>query len=473
MTTKPRIEPERKSRLGDSWREWLKIGVPILILTGLAFAVAWHFVEPAPPKHVKIATGSQKLMYYRYGLEYAKYFKDNGIELEVLETHGSVDNYKLLLDPDSGVDVAIVQSGTAPASELPDAKPEDRKGLQAVAGVFYEPVWVFYREDTTKPAPPPLTRLAQLVHKKIAVGAEGSGVRPLATMLLTDSGLADGADGTVFSPLGGDKAADALADPNREEHIDAAFYVNAPDAPVVARLLKTPGVKLMSFEDAHAYGRKYSYLSPVTLYAGSIDMKQNLPKHDVQLVAPPATLVVRRSTHQAIIQLLVGAAQHVHGGGTLLSEPGTFPSMDRAELPLSKDAHYFLTNKPSVLHRTLPFWLASLIDRLLILLLPFVVVLVPLIRMMPPLYRWRIRSRIYRWYKRVRRIDEALNEHSRPAEIEGRRQELAALESEVQYIKVPLSYTEELFNLRVHVGYVRNRIEGLLKAATAAEAPAN
>jgi TRAP transporter TAXI family solute receptor len=456
VTTDPNLQPAAKSRFSESWREWLKIGAPIIILTGLAFAVAWHFVEPAPPKRVVIATGSPSLMYYKFGSDYAKYFKDNGIELVVKPTHGSVENYKLLSLPDGdadSVDAAIVQSGVAP-------KPEEHEGLQAVAGIYFEPVMVFYRGPTELTKETRITRIAQLAGKKIAIGAEGSGVRPVALTLLTDAGIAKNAE-TLFSDLGGDKAADALA----KSDIDAAFYVNAPDADVVKRLLTTPGVHLMSFEHAKAYGRRFSYLSPTTLYRGSVSAADDLPHEDVQLVAGPATIVVRHSTHEAIIQLLVGAAQKYNSGLTLLSEPGTFPSSDRSELPVNKDAHYFLTNKPSILHRIFPFQLASMIDRLLILLLPFLVVLVPLVRMMPPLYRWRVRSRIYRWYKRVRRIDEGLNEQSTPAAIEAGRKDLAGVEKEVQTIKVPLSYTEELFNLRIHVGYVRTRIDGLLKVA--------
>lgn len=432
-----------KPKFSESWHEWLKIGLPILVLTCVAFAIAWHFVKPAPPKHVVIATGSHEGMYYKFAQLYAGHFAANGIELEVRETGGSVENYKLLTAPDSGVDVAIVQSGTAPPAD-------QRPNLQAVAGIYYEPVWVFYRGST------PVTRLTQLAGKKIAIGAEGSGVRPLALTLLKDSGLDAGdSQGTTFSDLGGDKAASALKDGT----VDAAFFVIAVSAPVIPRLLQTDGVHLMSFELAHAYGRHYPFLSPVTLYEGALDAQRNLPAQDVQLIAPAATLVMRSSTHQAVVELLVQAALQTHGGSTLLSEPGQFPTAERTELPVSSDARFFLTNKPSFLHRTLPFWLASLIDRLLIMLLPFVAVLVPLVRLTPPLYRWSIRKRIFRWYRRVRGIDERLGEHATPDQVESGRRELADLEKEVLSTKVPLSYNQELYNLRLHLGYVRSRLK--------------
>ena len=368
------------------------------------------------------------------------------------------------------MDVAIVQAGT-----MPKDPPKD---LEAVAGIYYEPVMVFYRGNTA------LTRLEQLRGKKIAIGAEGSGVRPLAQMLLADSGVNDGADGTTFEPLGTGDAVNGLA----ANEIDAAFFVIAPDASDIAKLftiaslLQDPKViekpdlledaasfkelksrlgvsdkdlpddvkvrgksklNLMSFEHAHAYSRRHPFLSPVTLYKGSIDIAKNLPPQDVQLVAGAATLVVRHSAHEAIIQLLVRAAEHIHSQGTLLSEPGTFPNSDRCELPVNSDAHYFLTTKPGFLQRTFPFWLASLIDRMLILVLPLLALFLPLIRMMPPLYAWRTRSRIYKWYKQVRRFDERLSEHSQRAEIITGRDELASLEKTLLSVKVPLSYTEE------------------------------
>jgi hypothetical protein len=219
----------------------------------------------------------------------------------------------------------------------------------------------------------------------------------------------------------------------------------------------------MSFEQAHAYGRRYPFISPVTLYQGSIDIHRNLPDQDVRLIASQASLVVRSSTHEAIIQLLVRAAEQVHGQVTLLSEAGIFPTADRAELPVNKDARYFLTTRPGFLHRTFPFWLASLIDRILIMVLPLLVVVLPLIRMMPPLYAWRIRSRIYKSYKQVRQVDEGLNENSPRADVEAGRDQLAALEKALLSLRVPVSYTEQLYNLRLHNEFIRARLENWLR----------
>jgi TRAP transporter TAXI family solute receptor len=432
----------------QSWNDWLRVAIPICVISIAAFALAWHFVKPAPPKHVVIATGSKQGVYYATALKYADYFSDNGVTLDVRETAGSAENFKLLNDPESGVDIAVVQGGSSPP-------PDQRKHIQAVAGIYYEPVLVFYRGGT------PLTQLSQLTGKTIAIGAAGSGVRIMAQMLLSEAGINGSADGSSLVDLGGDKAADALI----SKQIDAAFYVMAPTAPVIARLLASPDVHLMSFDHAHAYGRLHPFLSATTLYQGAVDIKQNLPPTDVQVIAAPATLVIRDSTHEAITELLVRAAQENNSGTTLLSPAGTFPNAEGSELPVNRDAKYFLKNPPSILHRTLPFWLASMVDRLIIMVLPLLVVLIPLVRMAPPLLKYRTQRKILSRYKRCRQIEEKLSSSSPHAALRTGLDELLAMDHELATLKIPISFAQDLYNLRINVGYVRTRLERWLEAS--------
>jgi uncharacterized protein len=438
----------------ESWANWLRIGVPALIAV-VVIAIAWRYLQPAPPNHVIIATGSKEGVYYAMALKYADFFADNGITLEVRETAGSAENFKLLsaprgTTPGGDVDIAIVQGGSSPP---PDQIPH----LQAVAGIYYEPVLVFTR-GLRQP-----TQLSQLAGKKIAIGTPGSGVRVVAEMLLNEAGVADKSTdrytGATLLDLGGDSAADAMA----AGTIDAAFFIIAPDAPIVDRLLSTPGVHLMSFDQAHALGRRHPFLSATTLYEGSVDIKRNLPDADTQLVASPATIAVRDSTHSAIIELLVRAAQEINGGTTLLSDVGTFPNADRSELRVNKDARYFLKNPPGFLRRTLPFWLASMVDRLIVLIVPLLVVLIPLVRMMPPLLRYRIQRRILRRYKRIRQIEERLHSSSPREDLQAGHDELVAMDKSLATLKIPISFVEELYNLRTNVNYVRSRIETWLR----------
>ena len=427
---------------------WLRVVVPAALCAIFAFAITWHFVQPAPPKHVIIATGPRAGAYFAMAQKYVDYFRANGVTLEVHETGGSVDNFALLNQKDSGVDVALVQAGASPAAS-------DRPGIEAVAAIYLEPVLLFYRGDAT------LARLPQLAGKRIAVGANGSGVRVMADLLLDEAGVAGGA---TRVEIGGDAAADALS----AGQVDAAFYVIAPDAPVVARLLATPGVRLMSFDHARAYGRRHPFLSPTTLYRGSVDVRQNLPADDVELIAAPTTIAVRGATHSAIVQLLVRAAQEVNRGATLLSDPGTFPNAVGSELPFNHDARYFLANAPSILHRTLPFWLASMIDRLIILVLPLLVVLIPLIRLTPAAMNWRIQRKLLARYKRVRQLDQRLSATSSAEGLRAGVAELSAMEVELSRIKLPTSKSKDLYDLRNSIAYVRGMLEQWLKPAAVA-----
>jgi TRAP transporter TAXI family solute receptor len=425
--------------------EWLIYIVPIVVLTAVAFAVAWYFVKPAPPTHVVIATGPKTGVYYAMAKKYVDYFKDNGVTLEVRETRGTVENYELLTKEDGGVDVAIVQAGASPPEE-------NRPGIQAVAGIYYEPVLLFHRGESD------LSRLTQLAGKRIAVGVDGSGVRVVAKLLLDEAGVGEG-DATLLD-VGGDAAADGLANGT----IDAAFYVISPDAPVVARLLATPGVRLMSFDHSRAYGRRHPFLSPTTLFRGSVDVRRDLPAADVSLIAAPATIAVRGSTHQAIVQLLVRAAQETNRDATLLADAGTFPNVLNSELPVSGDARYFLANPPNILHRTLPFWVASLIDRLIILVLPLLVVLIPLIRLTPPLFKWRTQRKLLARYRRVRQIETEVSDTSPRLALQSGVDELRAMDQELARLKLPVAYAKDLFDLRNSIAYVTHRIEGWLQS---------
>lgn len=420
----------------QSWIEWLKLALPLLLIVTAVFYITWKYVRPAPPQRVVMATGVAGGVYDRAGRLYSNHFSEQGFELALKPTAGSVENYRLLQDPASGVDVALVQSGLAPS---PDT------GLRAIASVYFEPLWVFYRAEA------PVSRLAELAGKRMAIGPEGSGVRALAIRLLQENGVKD----AVFSEQGGAAALEAL----KQDKVDAAMLVSGADNPLLTEFLRVPGVRLMSFAGAEGYARRFPFLSHVTLYQGSLDLAANLPSEDTHLVAPAAMIVARRNIHTSTVELLIQAAREAHAAGTLLNEPGVFPTGRFVDLPLDRDAAHFLKTPPNILQRSLPFWLAALIGRLLILLLPAVAVLLPLLRVTPIVYRWRMRSRIYRWYGQLRRIDAALQHHTTPETLQADLQELAALDKELGRVKVPLSFMQELYILRTHVAYLRGRVE--------------
>ncbi len=426
-----------------SWLEWLKLALPMVLIVTLVFGVTWHFVQPAPPHRIVMAGGATGGVYDAVARSYAAYFADNGFELVVKPSAGSIENYQMLLDPLSDVDIALVQGGTAPAAEK-------REHLRAICSVYFEPLWVFHRSPT------PITHLTALTGKKLGIGPTGSGGRALAERVLHENGVATPTDTTtVLSDQPGPAAAVALAD----GRLDAVFVVSGPENPLIQQLIRTPGVHLMSLQNAEAYARRLGFLSRVTLFEGSLDLAKDLPQQDVELVAPAAMIVARDTTHTAIAELLVQAARKVHAAGTLLNDPGLFPSANYVDIPMDGDAVHFLKIPQSFLHRTLPFWVASLIDRLLILVLPTLVVLLPLLKLTPVVYRWRMRSRIYRWYTQLRRIDGRQVAAPSADQLRADRDELQTLDRELARVKVPLSFMQELYDLRLHVGYLSDRLQ--------------
>jgi uncharacterized protein len=435
-----------------------------LVLLCLAILVATYlfFVEPAPPRHLVIATGSKEGAYYHYATRYAELLRKYDLRLEVKATQGSVENLQLLEDDSAGVSVAIVQSGVAPARNGGPAGAEAEGKLRALGSLYREPLWVFYR------GPAALDSLGPLAGKKLAIGPDGSGTRAIALQMLQANGLrGKGAGDANLLASSGNAAADAL----RRGEIDAAFFVASIDADYIRGLFAAEEVRLLNFSQQSAYQRRYRFLSGVTIPAGLIDLGQNLPAQDTRLIAPTATLVARKDLHPALISLLLQVATKVHAEGDLVSNPGEFPTPLFTDLPLSESAHHYYKSGTPWLQAILPFWLASLVDRLKVMIIPLVVLMMPLIRMAPPLVRWRTRRKIYRWYALLRDIDQKLSAGMAPDELRVEVERLREVEGQLTHVEVPLGYMEEFYNMRLHLQLVQNKLERLLTEKASAMPP--
>ncbi len=416
----------------------IKILVPTFLLVLLGFVIAYQFVEPAPPKHISIGTGSETGAYYLYGQRYRDILAQYGVTLEVRSTAGSVENIRLLETEENGVDVAFVQGGIG--------EPKDSEKISSLASLYFEPLWVFYRNGIQ------IRQLSDLKDLRVAVGKEGSGTRPVALTLLANNGIKE--DAATILPLDGEEAAEALM----HAEIDAAFFVISPQSPTIRHLIEDKNISLLSFERAEAYAQIHRYLSKLKLPQGILDFGLNIPPRDIMLLGATANLVACKDLHPALIDLLLQAAEEVHGRGGLFEEVGEFPSRKYLTFPLHKEANRHFKSGPKFLQRFLPFWAATLIDRTKVMLLPLFTLLIPLMKFVPPGYRWRVRYRIFQWYKELQKVDLAATEKDSPQQLDDYIDELHKIEKEVMQVTVPLSYAAELYMLRQHIKHVAERL---------------
>ena len=414
----------------------------VILLAGIGFAVAYQFVEPAPPKKIVISTGGESGAYYQFAQRYASILAKNGVTLEVRASAGSLENMARLSNDEA--QIGFVQGGVVPPRADPDAA--DESGLLSLGSVFYEPVWVFYRGEK------PLTRLTELKGKRIAIGQEGSGVRQLAQQLLDANEIPAG-DHLV--PLAGLKAAEEL----QQGRIDAAFIIAAETAPVVQVLIRSPGIKLMSFAQDRAYQRRFPFLTKLTFPRGVVDLVRDFPPDDIKVLAPTANLIVRGDLHPALQALLLQATSEVHGKSGFFQDAGEFPSYKDQMLPLSPEAERYFKSGPSFLQRYLPFWLAVLVDRLIVMLVPVFMLLIPLLKVAPAIYNWRVRSKIFRCYGELKFLEDDLKHRFEPAKLADYRNRLDVIEEEASALHIPLGFTDLVYTLREHVNLVRHILD--------------
>ncbi|TNC77300.1 C4-dicarboxylate ABC transporter substrate-binding protein [Janthinobacterium lividum] len=436
-----------------SVRDFLATAGPTLLLVGAFCALAYWLVDPAPPRQVSLSTGQDNSAYEEFGKKYVATLAKHGIKVTLQPSLGSQDNLQRL---NSGkTDIAFVQSGS---TEHEDA---ERHGLISLGSLFTEPVWLFMREGKA------VTELAQLKGMKINLGPEGTGVPGLFRQLLSVNGVE--ANELTVSDLQNTPATVELL----EGRIDGLVFSSAPEAPLIQMLLQTPGIKLFDFSQAEAYTRRLPFLTHVVLPRGIVDLGQNIPAQDYHLIAPTATLVAREDLHPALVDLFVQAAARIHGGTGWFQQQGQFPSARYTEIPVAPEALKFYKDGAPVLQRYMSFWLANFFDRMWVLVVALGALILPLSRVVPPLYVWRIRSRVYRWYGQLRTVEQALEDvppEQRAQVYAAQLKRLDQIEEMVNQISIPLSFADGLYGLRSHINFVRKRILTLMGEHPAVEA---
>ncbi|WP_281299805.1 MULTISPECIES: TAXI family TRAP transporter solute-binding subunit [unclassified Iodidimonas] len=449
-------------RLAALWPdgEGLKLAVPALFMVIVAFIAAHQFVKPAPPDQLIILAGPQSGTYFQIAQRYQTALAAHGIAAEIVETSGSVDNLNRLHQNEKEAMIAFSQAGIS----LQRPMASDNGGgngpneIEALASLYYEPAWLFLRDDVQ------ITDFRDLTALRIAKGPLGSGSRALAETLyaLNDLPFETGAEQKAPDQLSGDDALAALV----LGQIDGVFTVGSAHSPSIKALIAQPGISLFSLPRSHAYARRLPYIDALELPQGTLDLARNIPQHNTALIATTAMLVTTADLHPALIDLLLMTAQSVHDQAGLFEDAGQFPSAHKLSLPLNDEAARFHRRGPSFLQRVLPFWAATLLDRWLVMALPLLTLLIPLLRIFPPLYGWRIRAKISRPYRLLHEIERACSDPT-PKQSPGKAaamdchdalKRLSALDKSVEHLRVPATYQADLHALKFHIQRVRENM---------------
>lgn len=431
-----------------SFRDILIAFGPMALMIIVVCAIAYKLVDPAPPRTIDFSAGQENSAYEGFAKRYAEELSKNQIELKLQSSEGSQENLQKISDPDSEIEIGFVQSGST------DAAQAQSKGLVSLGSLFYEPIWIFYRGSKE------LTSITQLKGKSVNIGTEGMGLSRLFKQILSVNNMEE--SDVKLERLSSTPATVALL----EGKIDALIMSSASDSLLLQMLLQTPGIKLFDFVQAEAYSRRFPFLSHVVLPRGIVDFGKDIPSRDYHLISPTATLVAHESLHPALIGQLLLAAQKIHGDAGWFHKQGEFPSDRYTEIPVAAQAEKFYKNGPPFFQRYLSFWLANFLERMWVVILALGALFLPLSKIIPPLYVWRIRSRVYRWYGQLRLVEHAIEgvaADQRQTVGEQQLLRLDEIEDMVNRISIPLSYAEELYGLRSHINFVRKRVQSMVK----------
>jgi TRAP-type uncharacterized transport system substrate-binding protein len=419
------------------WQIFRGLAAAVFIL-GIVSLALIYFI-PAPPSKIIMATAFKGASFEYYGRQYREIFAQNHVELELRETAGAVENIRLLQDSNSGVQIAFVTGGISDGKRAPE--------VLSLGTVYNQPYWIFYS------SPEPLDRLSQLKGKRIAVGPVGSATRFSAERILGKGGV--NSETATLMPFAGLAAVKALNDGK----VDVVWIIGSPDATAVKAFLENPNIRLLSFPNAEAFTRIFPELVRLELPKGVIDIDRTIPPNDVPLIGTTSKVLVRSDLHPEIVQLLLKTMVEVHKGQEIFQRSGEFPNSTDSEYPVATTAIDFYKNGPSFTQRHLPLWLSVHVQRVIAVLVTIIAIGVPLMHYVPLIYKWSARRRLLYWYAQLKTLEASFD--ARPNEIHlfEKQAEIDRIEDAVSNIRIPLTFTDQLYNLRSHIEIVRRKIE--------------
>ena len=429
-----------------------RLGLATIVLTMIAVSVlaVTYVLETAPSRHIVLASGLEDGLLHQYARRYIEILARSGVTVEERITNGPADNLRLLQDPKSGVDIGFTQGGLARTS--------DTSNVVMLASLYYVPLWIFHRKAE------PLNFVNELRDRKVAVGVTGSGARSLSGSIFELNGLSS--DNVKMQPLSNISALLAL----RSGDVDAAIFVDGADNPAVWNALRDPALSLLSYNRAEAYRRRLNFISTLKLPQGVIDLADNIPEKEVDLIGTKEMLAARKDLHPAVTHLLIDAAREIHGRQGLFEDAGEFPSTTQVDLAVSTDADQHRRFGRTILYQYLPFWVAALGERSIVVLLPLAAILFPLFHYLPQIVRWHVRSRVFRWYGELALLERDVAARTGDLPIDKWLADLMRIEDAVARLHTPTGFASEAYTLREHVHLVRdaiiarNKIPGTLEA---------
>ena len=428
---------------GSGWSGLFKGLVAALCIVSIISLALVYFI-PAPPSKVVMATAFKGASFEYYGRQYRDIFARSNVKLELLETAGSVENVALLQDPKSGVQITFVTGGVSDGKHAP--------GILSLGTVYNQPYWIFYSSTE------PLDRLSQLKGKRIAVGPEGSGTRLSAEKILGKGGV--NSETATLLPFAGLAAVKALSD----KKVDAVWIIGSPDATAVKSFLENPDVRLLGFPMAEAYTRIFPELVRLVLPKGVVDVDRTIPADDVQLIGTTSKVLVRSDLHPEIVELLLQTMTETHSGPEIFQRSGEFPNGMDAEYPVAATAIDYYKNGPSYLRRHLPLWLSVHVQRAIAVLVAGVAIGLPLFHYLPLLYKWNMRRRLLYWYGQLKALEASFDASPSDKHLLEKQIEIERIEDAVSRIRFPLTFTDQLYNLRSHIDIVRRKITSRVNA---------
>lgn len=416
----------------------LKLLLLVAVLSAAGFFLVTRLLALLPPEDMRLAAGRTGGAYHALAEQYRDFLARDGIKVEIVETAGSVENVTQLTAIEPRADAAFLQGGVP----LPESS-----GVEALAAIFLEPLWVFHNGAISNPVDP--TAWAGL---RVAAGEEGSGTRFVFDAVARSIGSSFA--GAHILALGGEQAAGALL----SSEVDIALFVAPVTAPYLEDLFADSGITAGEIRDGQALSRQLPYVQMADIPRAGFDYSAVRPPARIDLIAMVGRLVVQPDLHPALVDRLVMAARHIHSGRDLITEENEFPSSDILDMPVNAQAINLLSGPPSPLHRFLPYWVVAQINSFALLLLPFIVILIPLTRILPGLYQWRMRSRVYRHYPLILDIERQSYSVSDPAKLDLLERQLVDMENELVALRLPVQFREYAYTMRVHIELVRRRL---------------